>query len=194
MTVGIRSARANSVHLHFKNVALNQARQFSRSVELHGTRSKDFRLRTSVEPAEGGTPKVVAELNRGTWRWSEARLTSNLDELVGKKVSSLDLEISVPRLSALSNLRATLRVHFRQSVVLTKQLLARVEAVVNNWLQSLASIKTRIDLNIATRQLMKDLRDIDPVLANVETHIATETGEITIIVDLTPGSHEHVGN
>jgi hypothetical protein len=64
---------------------------------------------------------------------------------------------------------------------LTAEIWARVQSTIRLWLQRVAALGDELDLMLATRQLVDDLRRIDPAIDLTEIRISTEIGDIDVV-------------
>ena len=170
------------VHLHFRGMNSEQARGFARVTELQASRSKAVSVRTSVE-AETGTVKVIGEIRRGRWNLAEAEVKM-IDAPVGSLRKSVDFDVTIPQLSGPARLRARISVAFKESVRVTGEMLAALKVRIEAILRSIAASDEQLDVLLASRRIIRELRVGDETVATVEIRLAGDAGDIHIVLNL----------
>jgi len=180
-----------ATHLHFVGMEAEQARSFAQAVEIHSGGPGKARLRTSVEGPGGRGPIVVGELRKGRWDFRNAEITTS-ESVVGTAQKAIDIAIEVPNTLG-GRLKLGVRVVFDRITDISAETLARVRRVVQEWLLAVDALKERLDLVLATKQLMRDLEKIDPRLGHGETRITIEAGEVIVVQNELPGEDAVAG-
>ena len=164
-------------HLHFMGFEAEQARGFAESAELHLPRG--VRFRTSVETAT--TPRRALE-NLGAAEWEVAAARQHLSSSGG--ITSLAVE--VPARIPGRSVKARVVVSIQEMAAAVRE---KVAAVIATWMERIAALGEKLDMFLAMRDLMRDLRAI-PGVQRVDGSLADEAADIFVV----DGGVETAGN
>lgn len=178
VAAGARDTQGRIVHLHFKNVNTDQARAFSRSMELH-TGGRATHLRASIDMGNSQSLRMLGELRQRRWKWSEAEIKPT--QPVAGPVRHIEAEIIVRPQGLAGEIRLGVKVAFRNAVEMSAQTWSRIQNVIARWLEGLSGLQNDVDLLLASRRLMQDLKAIDPMITHVETRISHEAGDLIVV-------------
>ncbi len=168
-----------AVHLHFRGMNSEQARGFARVTELHTSGPKGVSIRTSVESETGGL-KVIGEIRNGRWNLAKADIKV-VDTPLGSVRKSVDFDVSIPHMSAAGRLRARVSITFKETVRVTAELVARLTQRIEAILQSIVRSGEELDVLLASRRMIHELRIGDETVATVEIRLAGDAGDIQIV-------------
>jgi hypothetical protein len=179
LSASIGQGGGRDVHLHFVGMEPEQARQFTQAVEFHAPDRTQLTLRTSVEAVGSESMVVLGDIRSGRWNWAKAEIAVDRST-IGSVKNAVDVELKVAEGSGAS-MRMKLRVVFDRAIEVTSELCERVAQVVQRWLNSIQHAGEQLDVILATRRLMDDLKAIDPSIMHVETRLSKEAREIIIV-------------
>ncbi len=173
-------AAGRTLHLHFRGMNTDQARGFARVAELHTSGPRSVALRTSVE-AESGALKVVGEIRSG--RWNLAKAEVKLADTVPPNAlrNRVDFEIAIPHQFTTARLVARVSIVLKQSVRLTAEMLQQLKQRIEAILQSIIRSGEELDVLLASRRLIHQLRVGDETVGTVEIRLAGDAGDIHIV-------------
>ena len=179
VATGARENQGRIVHLHFKGVTTDQARAFTRSIELHGEGKNASLVRASIDAGDSRGLTMLGELRGQRWRWSEAQIKPV--QPLTARVRAFEADIIVKPQGVVGQVQFRLKLAFNEARVVSAQMWARMELVIMRWLEGLTNLKTDVDLLVASQRLMRDLKAIDPLIRQVETRITHEAGDLIVV-------------
>jgi hypothetical protein len=191
LSASIGEASGRDVHLHFAGMEPEQARQFTQAVEFHAPDRARLTLGTSVE-ARGESMTILGEVRGGRWNWSKAEIAVDRSA-IGRLENAVDVELRVAE-SGGTSMRMKVHVLFERALEVTNELCQRVAQVVQRWLEEIQHAREQLDVIVATRRLMEDLKAIDPSIAHVETRISKESRELIIVEAPAAGAFHGAGD
>ena len=122
---------------------------------------------------------VVGELRKGHWNWKSAELKMP-ESVVGTTRNGIDFEIHVTDTFG-ARMKWRAQAVFERATVVTSEMMARINSIVQQWFALLRNTSEDIDLMLATKNLMRDLKKIDPSLSHVDMRLTSEAGEVIVV-------------
>jgi hypothetical protein len=181
------------VHLHFQGMDAEQARQFTEAVEFHAPERTKISLRTSVDAGGGDAAALVGDLRNGRWNWSKADVTIDKAQ-IGSVRDSVDVHVQIAEAGGGSPLKLRFKLAFERAAEFTADMWAQAMDIVATWLRAIEQAQEHIDVMLATRHLMQDLKKIDPLIDHVEIRISRESREMISVKNSLAGEPDAVGN
>ena len=149
-------------------------------MELHAEGNAP-RLRASIDTSNSRGLKMLGELRQRRWNWSEAEIKL-LQPLAGH-VRHVEAEILVKPHGLTEHFRFRVKVAFQETVELSARTWARIQNVIAQWLEGLSGLQADVDLLLASKRLMQDLKAIDPMIGHIETRTYSHEAVDLIVVE-----------
>ena len=162
------------MHLYLAGFEPGQGKGFARSVEFNLSDNEFSRISATIE-TEPIDPGELAQILAKDYKTEQATLTKVA--IVDEK--HVDVELQVPaKEAAKPSLFVRLRLFFEEGFTITKAFLDSVQTIVTSWRLALETAPERVDLFLAHKMLIRDLRKVHPEITDVDIIYSREKKDL----------------
>jgi hypothetical protein len=168
------SQGASDVKLYLAGFEPRQGKGFAKSVEMNLTEGEFPKLTATIE-GEPIEPEELSRLLRKEYRLEEAKVT----KLAVADDKSVDVELTVPSKEvARPSLIVRLKLWFEEGFEASAQVLDSIQTIVESWKSSLSTATEKLDIFLARKKLIQDLKSVHPEITDVDVIYSRERKDL----------------
>ena len=162
------------MHLYLAGFEPVQGKGFANTVEVNLGENEFSRIAATIE-SEPIEPGELARILSKDYKLEEARVAG----IEASEEGHVNVRLEVPAKEATRpTLFVRLRLFLREGFAITREFLSSVRTITESWRASLRSAPEKVDLFLAHKMLIRDLKSVHPEIVDVDMIYSREKKDI----------------